>query len=62
VNHVLLTLEALPKNLRAKARMVLMSPAKPDGATASNAKLLAQFFPQETIFTLPWRLCQGIEL
>ena len=54
VNHILLTLEALPKNLREKAKVVLMFPAKPDSATASNAKLLAQFFPQQKIFTLPW--------
>jgi dethiobiotin synthetase len=54
VNHVLLTLEALPKNLRAKASVVLMSPLEPDTATASNAKLLEQFFLRERIFTLPW--------
>jgi len=54
VNHVLLTLEALPKKLRAKARVVLMMPAKPDAATPSNAKLLGQFLSREKIFTLPW--------
>ena len=54
VNHILLTLEALPKNFRAKAQVVLMSPPKPDAATVSNAKLLAQFSPAGKIFTLPW--------
>ncbi len=54
VNHVLLTLAALPKNLRSRARVVLMSPPKPDAATAGNAELLAEFFPAEKIFTLPW--------
>ncbi len=54
VNHVLLTLEALPKSLRARARVVLMSPARPDAATATNAKLLGDFFPAEKIFRLPW--------
>jgi|SRR5665213_336698 len=54
VNHVLLTLEALPENLRAKARVVLMSSLKPDAATATNAALLAEFFPAKKIFTLPW--------
>jgi dethiobiotin synthetase len=54
VNHILLTLEALPKKLRAKTKVVLMSPPKPDAATISNAKLLAQFFPAEKLFTLPW--------
>jgi dethiobiotin synthetase len=54
VNHLLLTLEALPKNYRAKAKIVLMSPAKPDSATATNAQLLGEFFPPAKIFTLPW--------
>ena len=54
VNHVLLTLEALPKTLRAKVKIVLMSPPKPDAATASNAKLIGQFFPAKNIVNLPW--------
>ena len=54
VNHILLTLEALPINLRAKTKVVLMSPEKPDVATKSNAKLLGQFFAPEKIFALPW--------
>jgi dethiobiotin synthetase len=54
VNQVLLTLEALPKNLRAKARVVLVSPPKPDSSTNSNAKLLGQFFDPQKILSLPW--------
>ena len=54
VNHLLLTLEALPKSHRAKAKIVLMSPAKADLAAKTNAKLLGEFFPPEKIFTLPW--------
>jgi dethiobiotin synthetase len=54
VNHVLLTLAALPKNLRMRARVVLTPPPKPDPATASNAMLLGQFFPPGEIFPLPW--------
>jgi len=54
VNHILLTLEALPKNLRAKAKVVLMSPPKPGAAAKSNAELLAQFFPSEKISRQPW--------
>ena len=54
VNQILLTLEALPKSFRRKARVVLMSPPKPDAATASNTKLLAEFFDAKRIFTLPW--------
>jgi dethiobiotin synthetase len=46
VNQVLLTLEALPKNLKAQAKIVLMTPRKPDAAAKTNAKLLAQF-PQK---------------
>jgi len=40
--------------LRAKTKVVLMSPEKPDVATKSNAKLLGQFFAPEKIFALPW--------
>jgi dethiobiotin synthetase len=54
VNHILLTLEALPKRFRARCRVVLMSPCKPDSATGSNAKLLAEFVPAKKIFRLPW--------
>jgi dethiobiotin synthetase len=53
VNQILLTLEALPKNLRAKSRVVLVSPQKPDASTKTNAKLLAEFFDAEKIFLLP---------
>ena len=54
VNHLLLTLAALPKNPRGRAKVVLITPAKPDSATATNRKLLESFFPRERIFTLPW--------
>ncbi len=61
VNHILLTLEALPKNLRAKIKVVLMSPEKPDAAAKSNVKLLEQFLASEKIFALP-RLGKKFEL
>lgn len=54
VNHVLLTLEAMPKHLRAKARVVLMCPPESDSATASNAELLQPFLARGKIFRLPW--------
>jgi len=54
VNHVLLTLEALPRSAAARARVVLMSPPKRDAAAGANAKLLAGFFDAKRIFTLPW--------
>jgi dethiobiotin synthetase len=54
VNHVLLTLEALPRSAAARARIVLMSPSKRDAATGTNAELLAESFDAKRIFTLPW--------
>jgi dethiobiotin synthetase len=53
VNQILLTLEALPKHLRVKAKVILISPPKPDASTKTNAKLLAEFFDQEKILLLP---------
>jgi dethiobiotin synthetase len=53
LNQILLTLEALPKNLRGKARVVLMSPSRPDASTQTNSRLLAEFFDPKRIFTLP---------
>ena len=53
-NQVRLTLEALPESFRARAQVVLTSPPKPDAATGSNAKLLAEFPGAAEIFTLPW--------
>lgn len=54
VNHLLLTLEALPKKYRGEAKIVLMSPARQDAATATNMKLLGEFIPASNIFSLPW--------
>jgi dethiobiotin synthetase len=54
VNHILLTLEALPRGAAAGARVVLMSPPKRNAATATNPRLLAEFFGAKRIFTLPW--------
>jgi dethiobiotin synthetase len=52
VNSVLLTLEALPKNLRARARVVLMPQPHPDTSAKSNAALLAEFLDAKRIFTV----------
>ena len=54
VNQVLLTLAALPRSASCQARVVLMSPSKPDAATNTNAGLLAEFFDAKRIFELPW--------
>ncbi len=51
VNHILLTLEALSKNLRAKAFVILMPQRKPDTAAKTNAKLLGEFFAPKRILT-----------
>jgi len=53
VNQVLLTLEALPEDLRAQARVVLFSQPKPDLSAKTNAKLLAEISVAK-IFSLPW--------
>jgi dethiobiotin synthetase len=52
VNQILLPLEALPKNLRVKTRVVLMPTPKPDGSTKSNTHLLAEFFDAKRILTV----------
>lgn len=54
VNHLLLTLEALPEKSRRRAKLVLMSPARPDAATKTNVRLLSEFFDAGRIFALPW--------
>jgi dethiobiotin synthetase len=54
VNQVLLTLAALPRSASCCARVVLMSPAKPDASTSTNVSLLAEFLDAKRIFCLPW--------
>ncbi len=54
VNHILLTLAALPPAQRARAVVILFAPRKLDAATATNAGLLGQFLAPARIFNLPW--------
>jgi len=54
VNHVLLTREALPPYLRNRAKIILMSPCKPDTATLTNAQVLASWIPKQNLLQLPW--------
>jgi dethiobiotin synthetase len=54
VNHLRLTLAALPPAARARAMVVLMSPETPDAATRTNAALLAEYFDATRIVGLPW--------
>ena len=53
VNHVLLTLAALPPSFAAKARVVLMSEARSDRASQSNVNLLAEYLSRKRISVLP---------
>jgi dethiobiotin synthetase len=53
VNQILLTLEALSRRARARARIVLMVPPRPDASTKSNPDLLAEHFDSRRIFRLP---------
>jgi len=54
VNQVLLTLAALPRSASCRARVVLMSPSKPDASASTNVGLLAEFLGAKRIFCLPW--------
>jgi dethiobiotin synthetase len=54
VNQVLLTLAALPRSASCRARVVLMSPSKPDASTNTNVGLLVELFDAKRIFELPW--------
>jgi len=54
LNHLLLTLEALPAAPRREARVVFMQPAHPGTVERSNPGLLAEQFPAERIHLFPW--------
>ncbi|HEU6447332.1 MAG TPA: dethiobiotin synthase [Verrucomicrobiae bacterium] len=49
VNHLRLTLEALPDAARRKAKIVLMTPAKADSSTKTNRQLLTEFVEVKVI-------------
>ena len=53
VNHVRLTLEALPPIVAARAKLVLMAPPRADESTQSNTGLLGEFMAREHIVSLP---------
>ena len=55
VNQILLTLAALPRGAACRARVVLMSPPKPDASTSTNTGLLAEYLDAKSIFCLPWQ-------
>jgi dethiobiotin synthetase len=59
VNHVLLTLEAWPRNFRARARVILLPFGRPDGSTKSNAGLIAEYFDSKRIYSA--RMPESVE-
>jgi dethiobiotin synthetase len=54
INHVRLTLEAMPPLLAARARVALMSPKRPDSATRTNAAFLSEFIGETHVSAIPW--------
>jgi len=55
VNQVRLVLEALPKALAKRARVVLVNPPRPDAASRTNRQLLSEFFTVKQIYEMPWK-------
>ena len=54
VNHLRLTLEALPPHPAKLARIVLMSPKKADAASRTNLALLAEFMSDNRVVEFPF--------
>ncbi|HLP75595.1 MAG TPA: dethiobiotin synthase [Candidatus Paceibacterota bacterium] len=54
INQVRLVLSALPKQLSARAQVVLMSTRHPDSSSRSNAKMLGEFMKPQRIQVFPW--------
>jgi dethiobiotin synthetase len=54
INHVRLTLEALPPVVAARARVTLMSPRRADPASRTNRELLCEFINETHVAILPW--------
>ena len=54
INHLRLTLDALPAAAVRCARVVLMNPCQPDAASRTNAGLFGEFFDPARVLVLPW--------
>jgi len=54
VNQARLTLEALPRRLAARAKVVFMAAPRSDVSARSNPGLLAEFIDSKKICELPW--------
>lgn len=59
VNHVRLTLAALPPLVASHARVVLMSPKKDDAASRTNRGLLTELIGEGRVSVLPWFMNVG---
>jgi dethiobiotin synthetase len=53
INQALLVLEALPKRIRSRARLVLVEPKRRDASNATNLRLLSEFLGPGRILSLP---------
>ena len=54
VNQVRLVLEALPRTIAPRARVVLMNPPRPDAASRTNPELLKEFLDENHLRVMPW--------
>jgi dethiobiotin synthetase len=54
INQVRLVMNALPKETSGRAKIVLMSPKRPDLASRSNRLLLQEMFGMNQVHVLPW--------
>jgi len=59
VNHVLLTVEALPRVIARRAPVVLMSPRRPGLASRTNPRLLAGMLGPDRVHEFPWLSVAG---
>jgi dethiobiotin synthetase len=54
INHVRLTLEALPPRIAACTRIALMSPKRNNPASRANPALLGEFIEERRLSVIPW--------
>jgi dethiobiotin synthetase len=54
VNQVRLVLDALPRAVARKSRVVLVNPPKPDLASRTNLDLLREFVAPANLRVMPW--------
>ena len=54
VNHLRLTLEALPPRFAQRARIILMSPKKSGAASRTNLAMLAEFLGEKKVIEFPF--------